>query len=131
MENVFDLDGLTNDDLLALTEIIFDRLEVQDLVWVRSVAEEKWKDKREAAKNAVIAEMKGKFDTLGLSLEEAMGLTKGRRTRRENGSMLPTKYRGPNGETWSGRGFAPQWLRVLEDEGHDRENYRIGIEQAS
>ena len=25
------------------------------------------------------------------------------------------KYRGPNGETWSGRGSTPKWLRELQE----------------
>jgi DNA-binding protein H-NS len=29
------------------------------------------------------------------------------------GSKVPPKYRGPNGETWAGRGAVPRWLRAL------------------
>lgn len=28
------------------------------------------------------------------------------------------KYRGPNGETWSGRGLMPRWITVLLERGH-------------
>lgn len=31
----------------------------------------------------------------------------------------PVQFRGPNGETWSGRGRQPKWL------GDDREQYRV------
>lgn len=27
------------------------------------------------------------------------------------GKKIPPKYRGPNGETWSGRGVHPRWMK--------------------
>jgi len=38
---------------------------------------------------------------------------------------LAPKYRGPDGETWSGRGLAPRWLTTLEAGGKKRESYLI------
>ena len=35
------------------------------------------------------------------------------------------KYRGPNGELWSGRGLAPRWLATLEKRGRKREGFLI------
>jgi hypothetical protein len=34
-------------------------------------------------------------------------------------------YRGPNGETWSGRGLMPRWLGVLVQAGQDKESFRV------
>ena len=39
-------------------------------------------------------------------------------------SVAP-KYRGPGGETWTGRGRAPRWLTALEADGKKRESYLI------
>jgi DNA-binding protein H-NS len=50
---------------------------------------------------------------------------KGGRKRRTSGVTLPVKYRSPAGDTWSGRGFAPNWLKALEEEGHNREEYLV------
>ena len=36
----------------------------------------------------------------------------------------PVKYRGPNGETWAGRGRTPAWLAALESGGASREQFR-------
>lgn len=33
----------------------------------------------------------------------------------------PVKYRGPNGETWSGRGRTPGWLTAIEMDGWSRD----------
>jgi DNA-binding protein H-NS len=41
------------------------------------------------------------------------------------GTKVPVKYRGPNGETWSGRGLAPRWLTDLEAKGKKRETYLV------
>lgn len=41
------------------------------------------------------------------------------------GSKASPKYRGPNGETWSGRGLAPKWLTALEGKGKKRESFLI------
>ncbi|MBL8395841.1 MAG: H-NS histone family protein [Candidatus Accumulibacter sp.] len=35
------------------------------------------------------------------------------------------KYRGPNGESWSGRGKAPNWLTSLEAQGRDRNEFLV------
>jgi DNA-binding protein H-NS len=35
------------------------------------------------------------------------------------------KYRGPNGETWSGRGKAPNWLTSLEAQGRHKDEFLV------
>ena len=47
-----------------------------------------------------------------------------RRTRKSK-PAVQVKYRSPDGETWSGRGHAPLWLRQLELQGHSREEYAV------
>jgi len=42
------------------------------------------------------------------------------------GRTVAPKYRGPNGETWAGRGATPRWLKVLVKEGHSVEEFLIG-----
>lgn len=44
-----------------------------------------------------------------------------------SGSRKPVapKYRGPNGETWTGRGRPPRWLTGLEAGGKKREAFLI------
>lgn len=38
---------------------------------------------------------------------------------------VPVRYRGPNGETWTGRGRTPRWLAALEQQGASRESFRL------
>ena len=38
---------------------------------------------------------------------------------------VAAKYRGPNGETWSGRGLTPKWLATLVAQGQAKETFLI------
>jgi DNA-binding protein H-NS len=38
---------------------------------------------------------------------------------------VAAKYRGPNGETWSGRGLTPKWLAALVAQGQSKEAFAI------
>ena len=38
---------------------------------------------------------------------------------------VEAKFRGPNGESWSGRGLAPKWLTALMAEGKTKEEFAI------
>lgn len=40
-------------------------------------------------------------------------------------AAVAAKYRGPNGETWSGRGLSPKWLSALVAAGGTKEQYLI------
>jgi len=41
------------------------------------------------------------------------------------GSSVAAKYRGPNGETWSGRGLMPKWLSALVAQGRTKQEFAI------
>lgn len=41
------------------------------------------------------------------------------------GSSVAPKYRGPNGETWSGRGLMPKWLAALVAQGRSKQEFAI------
>lgn len=41
------------------------------------------------------------------------------------GSTVAAKYRGPNGETWSGRGLMPKWLAALVAQGRTKQEFAI------
>jgi DNA-binding protein H-NS len=40
-------------------------------------------------------------------------------------SPVAAKYRGPNGESWSGRGLTPRWLASLIEQGKSKEDFAI------
>jgi len=41
------------------------------------------------------------------------------------GTPVAAKYRGPNGETWSGRGLTPKWLASLVAQGQPKDAFLI------
>ena len=117
-----------------------DRMTVRQLTALIAAAEVKRRDKLEDAKVALRTEMERRAAELGMApgdLFSAAGqqapaeqaATKnGRRTRKTRddiGAKRPAKYRGPNGEEWSGRGRMPNWLAALEAEGQGREEFLI------
>jgi DNA-binding protein H-NS len=85
------------------------------------------------------AELQKRIDDLtkldGVGTRNARGVTeRPRRGRRKvvarkrsaaKGSTVAPKYRGPKGETWTGRGNTPRWLAALEAEGKKRDGYLI------
>ena len=120
-----DLNKLSADDKINLIGEIGETLNAQELIRVRTLADNLRLEKLEGAKNALAAKIQAECEELGLSPEEVLGIRRRRRGRRVNTTSVSIKYHGPQGETWTGRGIAPLWLRKLEEEGHDREQYRV------
>ena len=115
------LDNLSSEERLRLIEEICETLTPQELRTIREVVEQKRQRKLEDAKAALLEEVKGKASELGLSLNDVFLAQR----QRKNKPVLRIKYRSPDGETWSGRGHAPLWLRQLELQGHSREEYAV------
>src|SRR3712207_1461517 len=88
METTFDLDALSHDQLLTLSESLLNRLSAVDLTWIRDLAEEIRQQKLEAVKNEVMAEIKAMLEQRGLSFDEVMAGVSGRNTRRNRDSQL-------------------------------------------
>ncbi|MEP6964517.1 MAG: H-NS histone family protein [Polaromonas sp.] len=44
---------------------------------------------------------------------------------KKTSTPVAAKFRGPQGETWSGRGLMPRWLSALVAQGQSKENFAI------
>ena len=53
------------------------------------------------------------------------GGNKVKRKGEKASKVVPAKYRGPDGETWSGRGLTPRWLAALMTQGRAKEEFAI------
>lgn len=51
--------------------------------------------------------------------------SKVRKKSGKDAAVVAAKYRGPNGETWSGRGLTPRWLTALVVQGQTKEAFAI------
>ena len=78
-----------------------------------------------------IADIKAKIKAYGLTAQD-LGLTPasaGQRAPRKSAakkSSAPAKYRGPNGESWSGgRGRKPQWVVDALAKGRKLEDFEV------
>src|SRR5688500_7463558 len=120
-----DLNKLSSDDKITLMGEIGATLNAQELIRVRTLADNLRLEKLEEARSALATKIQAEGEEFGLSTEEVLGIKRRKRGRRVNTTSVSIKYHGPQGETWTGRGIAPLWLRKLEEEGHDREQYRV------
>jgi DNA-binding protein H-NS len=108
-----------------------DAMSAQELNSLIEAAQAKRAEKQDEARNALVEEFRSKAAELGLELEallpggQAPSGPPARRTRRDAGGSVAARFRGPNGETWSGRGRMPKWLSAMEAQGRKREEFRI------
>ena len=123
---------------MAKRAISFTKMEVAELVQLR--------DEIETALNGKILierdELQTRMDALTALVGKAAngggrapsGKSPGRRRGARSakakvhplkGKKALPKYRGPNGETWAGRGLAPRWMTALEKKGKKRESFLI------
>ena len=119
---------MADKDAKAPAETDLDRLTVPELRALIARAEAKLREKQEGAKADLLAKWKAEAEENGFSLQALLPSISSiptKSARKTSGESLPTKYRGPNGETWSGRGRLPKWLHALEAEGKRREEYRL------
>ncbi|MCA7984119.1 H-NS histone family protein [Burkholderia vietnamiensis] len=81
---------------------------------------------------AVIAEMKEKMAQYGITAKDLgittadLGLSSAsskKATKASEGSA--PKFKGPNGELWSGMGRQPQWLKDALAEGKKKEDFAV------
>jgi DNA-binding protein H-NS len=83
---------------------------------------------REQEISDAIADIKKKIELYGLTAAD-LGFARGgpgMGGRARPAVKAPIKYRGPNGETWSGgRGRKPQWVTEALKEGRNLEDFAV------
>ena len=74
----------------------------------------------------VIADIREKMKTYGITLQDIGGGSSGAKRSSRGGSKAAVKYRGPNGETWSGgRGRKPRWVQEALKAGKKIEDFAV------
>ncbi len=120
---------------------------MNELVKLRQQIAEMEKQATELQKKnrpAVLAELREQMAAYGITAEElsrppakanrpkappakAAGPSKGKKPAVPS----PAKYRGPEGQEWTGRGTAPKWLNALLAGGKTREDFLIRQDAAA
>jgi DNA-binding protein H-NS len=74
-----------------------------------------------------VEEIKAKMAAFGITVTDLEGgKTRPRKAAAAKSfNPAPAKYRGPSGETWSGRGLMPRWLAALVAQGQSKESFAI------
>ncbi|MGG5823053.1 H-NS family nucleoid-associated regulatory protein [Falsiroseomonas sp. HW251] len=122
------------DDAVSLRQILqaLDRMSVGNLRQIASAAEAKIRDKAEGERRSLKEEMERRAAELGISIRELFGeLTqlakrgRAKASKKAEGQGLAPKYKGPDGELWSGRGRMPRWLQTAQAEGKSKDDFLI------
>lgn len=50
--------------------------------------------------------------------------------KRQTTKVVANKYKGPEGQTWTGRGLTPRWLKTLIEQGRSKEEFLIAHDVA-
>ena len=64
-------------------------------------------------------------DLFGEPVQPAAKHGRAKAAKKADGDGPAPKYKGPNGELWSGRGRTPRWMQALEAEGKSRDSFKI------
>jgi DNA-binding protein H-NS len=105
-----------------------DGLDAIELGRVIQVAQERRSGKIREARDALVARVREEAALLGIRPEDLFGRPEPTRKASGNGrkrGKVSAQFRGPEGQTWSGRGRPPVWLSTLETQGRSREEFRI------
>lgn len=98
---------MENQTLAQLLEK-YDALEA-DYKRERSALEKRIAEIKKLEQANAVAQIRSLMNEFGIKATDISAGNKIRKSSGKSGLVAP-KYRGPNGETWSGRGRQPRWL---------------------
>jgi len=81
---------------------------------------------RKTERAAAIADIRETCRQHGITLQDLGGVKGPKGPKPAAKPAGAPRFRGPQGETWSGRGPRPGWLRALLAAGESAETYRVG-----
>ena len=90
----------------------------QELVAQKAALEAQIEEARKAGVSAAVADVKRLVGEYGLTASDCGFVAKAKKA----GGKVAVKYRGPNGEAWTGRGRTPAWVVMHEAAGNSRES---------
>lgn len=83
--------------------------------------------REDALRGDMIQQIQSLIDSLGIKASDLTFPDAARPAKRVSAPrrQCAPKFRGPNGEEWSGRGRQPRWLVEQISQGHEVEEFRI------
>ena len=89
-----------------------------ELVAQKAAIDAQIEEARKTEVSAAVAEVKRLVGEYGLTAADCGFGAKAKKA----GGKVSVKYRGPNGEAWTGRGRTPAWILAQESAGRTRES---------
>ncbi len=98
---------------------------LNDLLAQKAALEKQIADAQREERGAAIAKVKALMTEYGLTLAD-LGTRSPAALPRKAMGKVAAKYRNPaTGDTWSGRGLKPNWLRAALDAGRKIEDFAV------
>jgi DNA-binding protein H-NS len=126
-----DFEQMSEAETMAFVEAFLNRLSLEGIAVVIAAAQDKQREKQDQVREALLQEFNERAAAMGMRvrLEPLDTPALNRKSRSNAGQPLSAKFRGPNGETWSGRGHQPRWMTALELTGRTKDEFLIREEQ--
>lgn len=75
-----------------------------------------------------VQDILAKMNAYGITIKDLdIVKARARKAAPAGSKSAAAKFKGPNGETWSGRGLTPRWLSALVAQGHSKEEFAISV----
>jgi DNA-binding protein H-NS len=88
--------------------------------------ERKIVDVQREERSAAIAKVRALMAEYGLTAADVAGKVSGRRGKGKSGGKVAPKYRdAATGDTWSGRGLQPKWLKAALASGRKLSDFAL------
>ena len=98
---------------------------LNELLAQRAEIEKQIAETQSAERSEAVAKIKTLMSQYGLTLAD-IGSKSAPSRRGGSGAKVAPKYRDPaTGETWSGRGLKPKWLKAAIDSGRSLDDFAI------
>lgn len=93
-----------------------------ELVAQKAAIDAQIEEARKTEVSAAVVEVKRLVGEYGLTAADCGFGAPAKNTKYKVPVKVPVKYRGPNGEAWTGRGKTPAWVIAQESAGRTRES---------
>lgn len=119
-----------------VNDIDLDKIDLASLKKLADAASEKFNSRKKGELKTMVSGWLADAQAVGYSAADVMaelrgrasgqpGGRRGRAPRADKGTSPPPKYKGPNGELWSGRGQPPNWMKPMLAAGKKKEDFLI------
>lgn len=98
---------------------------LKELLAQRAKLEEEIAQTQNAERAEVVARVKRLMDEHGLTLADLSAGREGKGRKTKTSTVAPKFRNKATGDTWSGRGLQPKWLKAAIDGGAKLDDFRI------